>query len=165
MILKVPKWSIAIKDEGAFTFAAFADRMCRVHGFDVMYTIHIDDVVRMCNKRSHGIIEWLRSIPEIADNIELGHLYEHVVCFKLKQPVLVKSPRAGRPQLEYMYPRELTEDRQKYIWMYLLGSLNHNLIKEPETVAERNTFGIKEFFITREAIGYILKKDRKNEEA
>ena len=83
MILNVPKWSIAIKDEGAFTFAAFADRMCRVHGFDEMYTIHIDDVVRMCNKRSHGIIEWLRSIPEIADNIELGHLYEHVICFKL----------------------------------------------------------------------------------
>lgn len=165
MEIKVPKWAVTIKDEGVLTFAAFADRMCRVHGFDEMYTIHIDDVVRMCNKRSHGIIEWLRSIPEIADNIELGHLYEHVICFKLKEPVLIKAKHAGRPQLEWMYPRELTEDRQKYIWMYLLGSLNHNLIKEPETVAERNTFGIKEFFITREAQGYILKKDRKNEEA
>ena len=165
MEIKAPKWAVTIKDEGAFTFAAFADRMCRVHGFDEMYTIHIDDVVRMCNKRSFGILDWLRSIPEIADNIELGHLYEHVVCFKLKQPVLEKAKNAGRPKLEYMYPRELTEDRQKFVWMYLLGSLNHNLVKEPKLVHERNTFGIKEFFITREAQGYILKKDRLNEEA
>tara|TARA_R110001606_G_C15075748_1_gene616614 strand:+ start:177 stop:674 length:498 start_codon:yes stop_codon:yes gene_type:complete len=165
MILKVPKWSIPIKDEGAFTFAAFADRMCRVHGFDEMYTIHIDDVVRICNKRSFGIIEWLRSIPEISDNIELGHLYEHVVCFKLKEPELIKAAHAGRPRLEYMYPRELKEDRQKFVWMYLLGSLNHNLIKEPELVHERNTFGIKEFFITREAQGYIKKKDRQEIES
>ena len=165
MEIKVPKWATTIKDEGVLTFVAFADRMCRVHGFDEMYTIHIDDVVRMCNKRSFGILDWLRSFPEIADNMEVGHLYEHVVCFKLKQPVLIKALHAGRPKKEYMYPRELTEDRQKFVWMYLLGSLNHNLVKEPELVHERNTFGIKEFHITREAQEYIKKKDRQEIES
>ena len=162
MEIKLPKWATTIKDEGVLTFVAFADRMCRLNGFDTTYTLHIDDLVRMCNKRSMGLLDWLREFPEISDNIEVGKLYDSVVCFSLKEPVLEKAKHAGRPKKEYMYPKELKSNRQQYIWMYLLGCLNHNLItgEDPKNIAERNSFGIQEFHITREAREYIKKKDR-----
>ncbi len=61
-----------------------------------------------------------------------------------------------------MFERELTQTRQKFIWMYLLGCLNQNLItgEDPKNACDRNTFGIKEFHIDREALHYIRKADR-----
>tara|TARA_R110002167_G_scaffold130567_1_gene314086 strand:+ start:67 stop:555 length:489 start_codon:yes stop_codon:yes gene_type:complete len=162
MDIKVPKWATTIKDEGVLTFVAFADRMCRLNGFDTTYTLHIDDLVRITNKRSGGLLDWLREFPEISDNIEVGKLYDTVVCFSLKEPVLKQHKHAGRPKKEYMYPIELKEDRQKFIWMYLLGCLNQNLItgEDPKDIAKRNAFDIKEFHISREAQAYVKKADR-----
>ena len=162
MEIKVPKWATTIKDEGVLTFVAFADRMCRLNGFDTTYTLHIDDLVRMTNKRSGGLLDWLREFPEISDNIEIGKLYDTVVCFSLKEPVIKQHKHAGRPKKEYMYPIELKEDRQKFIWMYLLGCLNQNLItgEDPKDIAKRNAFDIKEFHISREAQAYVKKADR-----
>ena len=162
MEIKVPKWATTIKDEGVLTFVAFADRMCRLNGFDTTYTLHIDDLVRITNKRSGGLLDWLREFPEISDNMELGKLYDTVVCFSLKEPVLKQHKHAGRPKKEYMYPIELKEDRQKFIWMYLLGCLNQNLItgEDPKDIAKRNAFDIKEFHISREAQAYVKKADR-----
>ncbi len=162
MEIKVPKWATTIKDEGVLTFVAFADRMCRLNGFDTTYTLHIDDLVRITNKRSGGLLDWLREFPEISDNIEVGKLYDTVVCFSLKEPVLKQHKHAGRPKKEYMYPIELKEDRQKFIWMYLLGCLNQNLItgEDPKDIAKRNAFDIKEFHISREAQAYVKKADR-----
>ena len=162
MEIKVPKWATTIKDEGVLTFVAFADRMCRLNGFDTTYTLHIDDLVRMTNKRSGGLLDWLREFPEISDNIEIGKLYDTVVCFSLKEPVLKKHKHAGRPKKEYVYSIELKEDRQKFIWMYLLGCLNQNLItgEDPKDIAKRNAFDIKEFHISREAQAYVKKADR-----
>ena len=162
MDIKVPKWATTIKDEGVLTFVAFADRMCRLNGFDTTYTLHIDDLVRMTNKRSGGLLDWLREFPEISDNMELGKLYDTVVCFSLKEPVLKQHKHAGRPKKEYMYPIELKQDRQRFIWMYLLGCLNQNLItgEDPKDIAKRNAFDIKEFHISREAQAYVKKADR-----
>ena len=162
MDIKVPKWATTIKDEGVLTFVAFADRMCRLNGFDTTYTLHIDDLVRMTNKRSGGLLDWLREFPEISDNIEIGKLYDTVVCFSLKEPVLKQHKHAGRPKKEYMYPIELKQDRQRFIWMYLLGCLNQNLItgEDPKDIAKRNAFDIKEFHISREAQAYVKKADR-----
>jgi hypothetical protein len=162
MDIKVPKWATTIKDEGVLTFVAFADRMCRLNGFDTTYTLHIDDLVRITNKRSGGLLDWLREFPEISDNMELGKLYDTVVCFSLKEPVLKQHKHAGRPKKEYLYPIELKEDRQKFIWMYLLGCLNQNLItgEDPKDIAKRNAFDIKEFHISREAQAYVKKADR-----
>ena len=162
MEIKVPKWATTIKDEGVLTFVAFADRMCRLNGFDTTYTLHIDDLVRMTNKRSGGLLDWLREFPEVSDNIEVGKLYDTVVCFSLKEPVLKQHKHAGRPKKEYMWPIELKEDRQKLIWMYLLGCLNQNLItgEDPKDIAKRNAFDIKEFHISREAQAYVKKADR-----
>ena len=162
MDIKVPKWATTIKDEGVLTFVAFADRMCRLNGFDTTYTLHIDDLVRITNKRSGGLLDWLREFPEISDNIEIGKLYDTVVCFSLKEPVLKQHKHAGRPKKEYMYPIELKQDRQRFIWMYLLGCLNQNLItgEDPKDIAKRNAFDIKEFHISREAQAYVKKADR-----
>lgn len=162
MEIKLPKWATTIKDEGVLTFVAFADRMCRLNGFDTTYTLHIDDLVRITNKRSGGLLDWLREFPEVSDNIEVGKLYDTVVCFSLKEPVLKQHKHAGRPKKEYMYPIELKEDRQKLIWMYLLGCLNQNLItgEDPKDIAKRNAFDIKEFHISREAQAYVKKADR-----
>ena len=162
MDIKVPKWATTIKDEGVLTFVAFADRMCRLNGFDTTYTLHIDDLVRITNKRSGGLLDWLREFPEISDNIEVGKLYDTVVCFSLKEPVLKQHKHAGRPKKEYMYPIELKQDRQRFIWMYLLGCLNQNLItgEDPKDIAKRNAFDIKEFHISREAQAYVKKADR-----
>jgi len=162
MDIKVPKWATTIKDEGVLTFVAFADRMCRLNGFDTTYTLHIDDLVRITNKRSGGLLDWLREFPEISDNMELGKLYDTVVCFSLKEPVLKQHKHAGRPKKEYMYPIELKQDRQRFIWMYLLGCLNQNLItgEDPKDIAKRNAFDIKEFHISREAQAYVKKADR-----
>ena len=162
MEIKLPKWATTIKDEGVLTFVAFADRMCRINGFDTTYTLHVDDLVRICNKRSMGLLDWLREFPEISDNIEVGKLYDTVVCFSLKEPVLKQHKHAGRPKKEYMYPIELKEDRQRFIWMYLLGCLNQNLItgEDPKDIAKRNAFDIKEFHISREAQAYVKKADR-----
>ena len=162
MEIKLPKWATTIKDEGVLTFVAFADRMCRLNGFDTTYTLHIDDLVRITNKRSGGLLDWLREFPEISDNMELGKLYDTVVCFSLKEPVLKQHKHAGRPKKEYMYPIELKQDRQRFIWMYLLGCLNQNLItgEDPKDIAKRNAFDIKEFHISREAQAYVKKADR-----
>ena len=162
MEIKLPKWATTIKDEGVLTFVAFADRMCRLNGFDTTYTLHIDDLVRITNKRSGGLLDWLREFPEISDNMELGKLYDTVICFSLKEPVIKQHKHAGRPKKEYMYPIELKEDRQKFIWMYLLGCLNQNLItgEDPKDIAKRNAFDIKEFHISREAQAYVKKADR-----
>ncbi len=162
MEIKLPKWATTIKDEGVLTFVAFADRMCRLNGFDTTYTLHIDDLVRITNKRSGGLLDWLREFPEVSDNIEVGKIYDTVVCFSLKEPVLKQHKHAGRPKKEYMYPIELKEDRQKLIWMYLLGCLNQNLItgEDPKDIAKRNAFDIKEFHISREAQAYVKKADR-----
>jgi hypothetical protein len=168
MIIKIPMWAKPIKDEGVATFLAFASRMCELHGYDTPYFMHKDDVIRILNKRSDGLEAWLRRFECIATNMKLGQVYEHVVVWSMKQPVRTEKWQRALQLSDY----ELTDPRQKMVWMYLLGCLNQNLISEDdyehlETASakyNKNSFGIKEFNITREAAGYIKILDRECEE-
>ena len=161
-------WSKPIKDDGAATFIAFASRMCELHGYDTAYFMHKDDLVRIVNKRSDGVEPWLRRFECIETNMKIGQVYEHVVVFSIPEPVRTEKWSRGLKLMDY----ELTDPRQKMVWMYLLGCLNQNLISDNdyehlETASaqyNKNTFGIKEFNITREAAGYIKILDRECEE-
>ena len=168
MIIKLPMWARPIKDDGVASFLAFATRMCELYGYDTAYFMHKDDLIRIVNKRSDGVEDWLRRFECIETHMKLGKVYEHVVVWSMPEPVRTEKWSRGVKQMDY----ELTDPRQKMVWMYLLGCLNQNLISQDdyehlENDAARynkNSFGIKEFNITREARGYIKKLDRECEE-
>jgi len=162
MIIKVPAWAIGLEDQGVNVFVAFASRVCELYGYDNQYYISRDDVSRMTNKISTGIVEWLRSHPQIEDNMIIGDVLDTTVIFQISKPVgYRKKPnyKQGQVGLEV----ELTDVRYQMAWVYLLGCLNHNIISEnlSKSTYSNNTFGMQAFQITREASTYIKQCDRK----
>ena len=167
--VKVPIWSEDIEDEGVITFLAFATRVAETNGYEHQYSMSTEDLIRMCNKRGNGIVGWLRSYDEIYDNIRLGEPFNDMVTFQFRK----EQPKCGRygrnANQVSLIERPLTIQRQQMVWMYLLGCFNNNLIGTPgnEHVGLDNSFGVRAFYITREAgdyfgAGYIKKKDRMN---
>ena len=167
MIIKIPMWAKSIKDDGVACFLAFAQRMCELHGYDTPYFMHKDDVTRIINKRADGLEDWLRRFNCIDDNMKIGKVLDHVVVFSMPAPNRISTlgtPYRHTKQADY----KLTDERQKLVWMYLLGCLNVNLIApedyeytdDTHKYVHKNTPNIKEFNITREAASYIKKADR-----
>ena len=159
MEIKLPHWAIGIEDDGVNTFIAFCYRVCELHGYDTQYYISRDDVSRMCNKVPQGLIEWLRSYPQIEDNVLLGDLLDSTIVFQID----TKKQAARRNGSKDLIEVTLKEERAQMVWMYLLGCLNTNFIGENKNtkIYKGNTFGMKQFNLTREAAGYIKVKDRK----
>lgn len=169
MIIKVPYWITKIQDEEVALFSWFCDRTCRLHGYDTYYSIHVDDVVRILNKRNNGLLDWWNSLPHVTDWITMGSMYDEVFVFHMKAKSV--SEREPHRQAEHkwalrseqMYDYCLTRERSKLVFMYLLGCLNSNMIEEDTYSIKQfnqNAFGIKEFKLDRIAKGYIKKKDR-----
>ncbi|CAB4154516.1 hypothetical protein UFOVP643_8 [uncultured Caudovirales phage] len=162
MTIKVPTWSVGIEDQGVNVFVAFASRVCDIYGYDTQYYISTDDIARMTNKIPQGIVEWLRSFPQIEDNMLIGDLLDATLIFQISSPKGFKrraNHRVGSTGIDI----QLTDERYQMAWMYLLGCLNHNIISEnlSKSGANNNTFGMHTFKITREAAAYIKVKDRK----
>ena len=163
MEIKIPTWAHCIQDEGVLTFLAFIWRITDIYGEDDYYSINTEDIIRMCNRRGNGIVDWLRSFPDINDNIELGEPFDGIVIFKYKKRQPRQSHTGRGATLQAWTTCELQQDRQQFVWMYLLGCFNNNLITDNDNVVphwKNNTAGIKWFHLTREASKYIKKKDR-----
>jgi hypothetical protein len=166
MKINLPTWAEGIEDEGIAIFVAFCSRVCDLYGYDTQYYISKDDVGRMTNKIQNSIVEWLRRSPQINDNILLGDILDTTIVFTIK----TKDHRrkAGRPAGYRKRQRnaikfELESHRSQLTWIYLLGCLNHNIVSD-EPINNKgldNTYGIKEFNITREAAKYIANPNRK----
>ena len=160
MIIKLPDWAIGIEDEGINTFIAFCFRVAELHGFDTQYYISRDDVSKMCNRVPQGLIEWLRVVPQIEDNMEVGEILDTTVIFQLGKP---KGYRRKKNILVGNGIHvELKEERSKMVWMYLLGCLNANFIGDVDHNISwnSNAFGMRTFNLTREASSYVKVKDR-----
>ena len=162
MKIKIPTWGIGLEDQGVIVFVAFASRVCQLYGYDNQYYISRDDVSRMTNKISTGIVEWLRSHPQIEDNMIIGDVLDTTVIFQISKPVGYRKKsnfKEGSVGIEV----ELTDIRNQMAWVYLLGTLNHNIISENvgKSGYSNNTFGMQAFQITREASAYIKQADRK----
>ena len=162
MTIKIPKWAVGIEDQGVNVFIAFASRVCDIYGYDTQYYISRDDIARMTNKIPQGIVEWLRSFPQIEDNMLVGDLLDATVIFQISSPAGFKR-RANHKVGATGIDVELTDERYQMAWMYLLGCLNNNIISEnlSKSGVMNNTFGMHTFKITREAAAYIKVKDRK----
>ena len=161
MTIKVPHWVTEIKDDHLKVFFWFCDRMARQHGWNDIYTMHIDDVVRICDKRNNGLIDWLHAQTAHTKRITIGHMYDKVICFSLPE---WKSERQfgerGRARVEKFYEVELEDQRARYIYIYLLGCLNQNLLEDNSRSIDKyntNAWGLKEFHLGREIQGYIKK--------
>ena len=162
MKIQVPKWVTKLDDDHLVILAWFCDRMNRQHGWGQTYSMHIEDIIRITNKRNLGLMEWLTSRPVLSDKIRFGHLYDEVIIFTMQEPKYTRQEgQRGRTRVEQFYTYELTEQRAKYIYMYLLGCLNSNLLADGDgsDISEwhQNAYGIKEFHITRVTQGYIKK--------
>ena len=164
MIIKVPEWITEIKDEHQALFAWFADRVCRLHGYDVQYQIHPDDVIRMTNRRGLGIVEWLRKVPAINSRMRVGDVSDHIITFEMRKPEKGAHIRSGRPAAEAFFDYQLEDTRAQHVYMYLLGCLNSNFLSEDPFLHNKcfkwNTYGIPEFHLTREPQAYIKIADR-----
>lgn len=161
--MRVPKWVLDIKDEELAIFAWFCDRTCKIYGYDNFYTIHVEDVIKIVNKRNKGLFDWIISHKEFTDWVTLGHIYDDVFTFKVKIWERPKTNQGGRPPVEKLYNYPLSRHRSELIYMYLLGCLNTNFIEDDSHGIQPwklNSFGIHEFNLDRTAIGYIKKKDR-----
>jgi len=169
MKVEIPAWAEGIKDEGMITFLAFIKRMHDIYGLEDKYTMQLDDAVRMCNKRAWGLVPWLQKQPQINANLEIGQPTDSTLCFRFigTQHRRVKGRAVGRgrmptPADQLPIEVELTDFRQQLIWMYILGSLNRNLISdEAPKFKLSNARRVPEIKLTRKAArGYIKKKDR-----
>ena len=167
MEIRIPEWAHTIKDEGALTFLAFVHRITDIYGEDDYYSINIEDLIKMCNKRGNGLVGWLRRFRGVDENIEFGEPFEGIVIFKYKRPQ-ARAATMGRTAAKQAYiVYELQDTRQQMVWIYLLGCFNNNIItKDDNNVPhwQNNTAGIKWFHLTREASHYIKKADRCEEE-
>ena len=161
MEIKLPTFAIGIEDEGINCFVAFCYRVAELHGFDTQYYISKDDVSKMCNRVPQGIVEWLRAVPQIEDNMQVGEILDTTIVFQLGKPQgyrRVKCISNGNGILV-----ELKEERSKLVWMYLLGCLNANFTGEVDHAVtwNSNAFGMRAFQLTREASGYVKIGDRR----
>ena len=164
MKINAPLWIKSYTDDHMKVFLWFCHRMATQHGFNTWYGLHTDDIVRMCNKRNKGLVEWLRETTAHSKRIEFGQTHNLEIVFLVKP--IVRERRAGRPHAEKLHPTVITDPRAQMVYMYLLGCLNNNLLGDHSfdmTRFQTNSFGQKEFLITREAQGYIKKQDRKLE--
>jgi hypothetical protein len=152
MKIQVPTFAEGITDQGVLTFLAFCFRVCEIYGYDSQYYIDTDDASNLCNKSQQGIENWLRSFPQIAENMRIGKPLNHTIAFTLPQ-----RPRQGQ-RLKCSIETNLTDPRQQMIWSYILGCFNHNLItdgnkkKTRADVHDGNSHNIqhmKEFRLTR----------------
>jgi hypothetical protein len=160
MEIKLPNWAQGIEDEGINTFIAFCYRVGEIHGFDTHYYISKDDISKMCNRVPQGIVEWLRAVPQIEDNMQVGEILDTTIVFQLDKPKgyrRKKNIKVGNG----IYV-ELKDIRAQLVWMYLLGCLNSNFTGEADHNISwnSNAFGIREFNFTREAQTYIPVKER-----
>ena len=71
MTIQVPKFAQTIKDEGVLTLIAFCTRIANRYGYQETYSIHVDDVIRICNKRSQSIAHWLQTNPVFSEWLDL----------------------------------------------------------------------------------------------
>lgn len=169
MTITVPKWVTEIEDDHLRVFFWFCDRMARQHGWDHMYTLHIDDAVRICDKRNNGLVDWLHTHTAHTKRITIGHMYDEVVCFSLPEPKMTRKPgERGRTRVEKFYEVQLEDQRARYAYIYLLGCLNQNLLEDNSRSIDRhntNAWGLKEFHLGREIIGYIKKPKPCEEES
>lgn len=155
MQITIPDFGKDIEDEGLLIFLAFVFKVTSKYGHEHWYTNAQEDIGCMSNKTSLNLAEWLRSCPAINDNMQIGDPYSHIIAWKLKKRVY----KNGTCQVE------LSSERAKLIWIYLLGCMNNNLLTDEmhkETIGHNrpNTMYVTEFRITREAMGYIKVKDR-----
>ena len=160
MKIHVPQWITQVKDDHFKVFLWFCERISRQDGYDTYYHIHTDDVVRICNKRNKGLFDWLTEQGKDLDHIKFGQPYDEKIMFSIKSKPKLKKP--GRPHNEKLIVSEIEDQRAQLVYIYLLGCLNNNLLEGSEEMSRfsTNAFGQKEFYITREAHGYIKKKDR-----
>ena len=161
MKITVPKWVTEIEDDHLRVFFWFCDRMARQHGWNDTYTMHIDDVVRICDKRNNGLVDWLHTQTAHTKRITIGHMYDKVVCFSLPEWKSTRQPgERGRTRVEKFYEVQLEDQRARYVYIYLLGCLNQNLLEDNSYAIDRhntNAWGLKEFHLGREIQGYIKK--------
>jgi hypothetical protein len=153
MTISIPYWAREIKDDGLATWLAFAKLLADRYGYDTRYYIHMDDMVRMTNKRSKGINTWLISHRCINQNMKTTDCFANACSFEFIERPKVQD-RSHR-SLQY----ELTDHRAQLVWAYLLGCLNHRLITDKKHVQVHsqnryynNSDHIKEFRIDREAL-------------
>ena len=162
MTIQVPQWMRRVEDDHFRVFLWFCHRVAEQHGYDEWYSIHVDDVVRICNKRNKGLFDWLVESTKWTDRIEFGQPLDNHIVFKVSDRKVQPSRRsAGRPKNERKFDLELNDIRSHYVYMYLLGCLNTNFLEgfEPDNRFKYNTFGAKAFNLSREALGYIKKGD------
>ncbi len=156
MRVQIPYWARDIKDEAILLLIAFGHRITMKYGHDTWYTLHKEDAGIICNKRADGLVNWLNA--QDTGLMEFGEPYNHTLIFRM--PYLPKSGGRGKNMMDI----EFSEERERLIWMYILGCINHNILQDG--VAEtngryrRNTHQITEFAISRVAEGYVRKKDR-----
>ena len=167
MMIKLPTWARGITDEGAATFIAFAARIASQYGYDIQYCIHMDDVVKLTNRVPQGMADWLRAQPGLHENMVIGKILDDVMVFSMEAPgkSVTQAELRQRQRRVEQIDFELTQERQKFVWMYILGCLHQDLVTDNDVMrqdynCQRNTLGIKEFQIDREARGYISAKDR-----
>ena len=161
MIVKVPIFAEQLEDEGLLTLLAFCTRIADRYGYQETYSIHVDDVTRICNKRKDGLAVWIQSDPILNEWLDVGQLYDDVLIFHWRrEPPKHKFGKASRNT--NLIEKELVDHRQQMIWAYLLGCLNTNLLLDEDDDRDwlRNTFGQKTFNMTREPLGYTKKVDR-----
>ena len=155
MELRIPHWAHQHPDEGIMCFIAFAMRVGERYGFNTWYTIHKEDLAIIVNKRPAGLVDWIRN--QDVGPIELGDLLEHTCMFKMP------DPSAKGRRIKTHNTHHLVDDRQRLVWVYLIGCLNHNLMaEEPQTgnTYRNNSKHVTEFKITREAYKYLKIKER-----
>lgn len=165
MIIQVPQWMHKVEDNHFLVFLWFCHRVAEQHGFDEWFSIHVDDVVRMCNKRNKGLFDWLVDNTKWTDRIKFGQPLDDHFVFKVSDRKVQASKRPGRPTIERKFDIELTDTRAHYVYMYLLGCLNANFLEgfEPDNRFKYNSFGLKAFILDRGPIPYIKKKDKECE--
>ena len=160
MTVQVPTFATQIKDEGILTLVAFCTRIAMRYGYQETYSMHIEDVIRICNKRGQSIAHWLQSDPVFSEWLVLGQPFDDQLVFHWRrQPDMVSRGKAsGATRLIEL---ELKDLRQQLTWAYLLGCLNTNVLQDTtDKPWLLNTYGQKSFHLTREGVGYIKIADR-----
>ena len=155
MQITIPDFGKDIEDEGLLIFLGFVYKITYKYGYEHWYTTSQEDIGCMSNKNVNNLAGWLRSCPAINDNMEIGEAYSHIITWRLKK----RARQNGTCKVE------ISTERAKMIWVYLLGCMNNDLLIDEMYTKQPghnrpNTMYVTEFRITREAMGYIKVKDR-----
>jgi hypothetical protein len=156
MKITVPHWAEDIENEGVLTLLAFLYKMCEEHGYEQIYLVDATDVAKMCDKHHNGIENWLLTFPEVKAKLQIGTPYSHTISF-----ILPPRPLRGH-RVPTQAVKTLKTERQKLIWMYLLGCLNHNLIydgRKSRRLPGGWTSHVKEMNLTRDYGSALENKD------